>query len=94
MNWEVLWAARLCQLGEWSCFLPDFEELSKKRFCSRHGLPTKIADHIVHTGLVLQEKWTHHMPVQHLRAIPGERGHAPQQEQALATHKDRALHKD
>lgn len=38
---------------------------------------------------MLEEKRAHYMPVQHLRAIPGERGHAPQQEQALAKHKER-----
>lgn len=37
---------------------------------------------------MLQENWPHRMLVQNLRTIPGDRSHAPQQEQALNTRKE------
>lgn len=48
-----------------------------------HGFSTQAAHHVVHHGLMAQEDGSNHLVVDDLGAVPGDRRHAPQQEETL-----------
>ncbi len=50
---------------------------------STHGLPTKVANHVVHHGLVAEEDGPNHFVVDDLGAVPWHWSHTPQQEETL-----------
>lgn len=51
--------------------------------CCTLGLSTQVADNVVECCFMFEEERSHHTCVYDLRAVPGDRSHAPQQKQAL-----------